>query len=274
MVTEMKKFVAPDQISMLAAAIHDLTYPSHDHKNNTVLTDSTRMRAVKNTVAYSFGHKSGSDLAYNLRFSVQKNESADFKKEIQTVYEKLCDALKERFGISDSNLLILKSGKIELRVQRHPSGRYNLEYRSKDSGFHRQLMGVFIGNQTPRDFYQSAFRLYHFLMRAGYDVDFKDMVKLEGLNSVLIELDLDTRMKLRGWIYRDYNKELEPIIREEVDKKIQDTFVKMGLIYQANFFGDFGETFMPMSLFAEGVLIPEVYFTPQSLKEYRLQPYH
>ncbi|WOZ79984.1 hypothetical protein [Kosakonia sacchari] len=270
----MKKSVSPDNISMLAAAIHDLIYPLHDRKNNTELTDSTRMRAVKNTVTYSFGHKSGSALAYNLKFSFQKEESTDFKKEIDTCFEKLCNVLEERFGTSYRNLLILKSKKISLRVSRNPSGRYNLEYRSNGNGLHSQLMGVFIGNQIPRDFYQSTFRLYHFLMRAGYDVEFKDMVKLEGLNSVMVELDMDTRIKLRGWIYRDYNKELEPKIREEVDKKIQDSFDKMGLIYQANLFGGFGETFMPMSLFAEGVLIPEIYFTPQSLKEHRLQPYH
>lgn len=274
MVPKMKNLVSPDNISMLAAAIHDLIYPLHDRKNNTELTESTRMRAVKNTVTYSFGHKSGSALAYNLKFSSQKEANTVFKKEIETRFEKLCNDLEERFGTSRRNLLILKSDKISLRVSRHPSGRYNLEYRSNDSGLHNQLMGVFIGNQHPRDFYKSAFRLYHFLMRAGYDVEFKDMIKLEGLNSVMVELDLDTRIKLRGWIYRDYNKEIEPKIRQEIDESIQNSFNRMGLVYQVNLFGEFGETFMPMSLFAEGVLIPEVYFTPQSLKEHHLQSYH
>lgn len=269
----MKPTTARDQITMLATVIHDMTNPSFDHKNNVELTSDTRMRAVKNTVSYSLGHKSGSALAYDLKFSAQKNSSDSFKSEIQQNLEKLNVDFKTRFGTEPINLKLFLADAISLKASRHPSGRYYLEYRINNSGPHNQFLGVFVGNTNPRKFYESSFRLYHFLMSAGYDVDFNNIVQLEHLNSVLVKLDVDTRLHLRGWIYRQYNKEQDIAIRYSVDKRVKSAFETMGLVYQANLFGDFGKTFMAMSLYAEGVLIPDIYFTEESLEGQLLQPY-
>lgn len=269
----MKSLVAPDHITMLAAVIHDMTYPLFDYKNNIELNSSSRMRAVKNTISYSFGHKGGSALTFNLKFSSQKESSDSFRSEIQLRFEKLKADFETRFGKRSLDFNVFLADKVSLKVSRHPSGRYNLEYRANSSGLYRQFMGTFIGNTSPRKFYESAFRLYHFLMIAGYDVDFNDMIKLEYLNSVMVELDADTRIRLRGWIYRQYNTQQDKDIRILVDQRIKNNFEGMGLVYQSNLFGDFGKTFMPMSLYAEGVLIPEVYFTEASLQGKKLQPY-
>lgn len=269
----MKSLVAPDNITMLAAVINDVAYPLFDYKNNVELTSSSRMRAIKNTVSYSFGHKSGSALTFDLKFSDQKKNDKPFKLEIQHNFDNLNENFKNRFGKEPKDFSMFLAEEISLKVSRHPSGRYNLEYRINKRGFHNQFLGTFIGNTSPRQFYESSFRLYHFLMMAGYEVEFSGMVKLEYLNSVLVELDLDTRMRLRGWIYRQYNTQEDKAIRRLVDQSVKAAFEKMGLIYQANLFGDFGKTFMPMSLFAEGVLIPEIYFTEESLQGKKLQPY-
>lgn len=80
-------------------------------------------------------------------------------------------------------------------------------------------------------------------------------------------------MNLRGWIYRRFDSQTEVIVRKSVDKTIYEAFESMGLQYQIKDFGEFGATFMPMSLYAEGVLIPEIYFTERSLLAHHLQPY-
>lgn len=270
---KMKKIVAPDLITMLAAVIHDMTYPSFDRKNNVGLTSDSRMRAIKNTVCYSFGVNSGSALAYDLKFSAQKSSSENFKAILNQKFEKLNMDYTSRFGSEALNAKLVQAVSISLKVSRHPSGSYSLDYAVNKSGMYNQLLGVFTANSNPREFYESSFRLYHFLMRAGYEVDFHNLVKQEHLNSVLVHLDMDTRYMLRGWIYRDYSDEQDMLVRHAVDKKVKSEFEQMGLVYQANLFGDFGSTMMPMSLNAEGVLIPDIYFTKASLGGQRSYPY-
>ncbi|MCS3430582.1 hypothetical protein [Klebsiella sp. BIGb0407] len=269
----MKPILSPDHITMLSAVINDIAYPLFDYKNDVNLNSNSRMRAVKNTVSYSFGHKSGSALCYDLKFSEHKEYPEYFKSVIKKNLENLNANFASRFGKEIPNTNIFLASKISLKVHRHPSGHYNLEYRLSESGLHSQFAGIFSGNMSSRQFYESSFRLYHFLMLAGYDVDFTNIIKLEHLNSVMVELDLDTRIKLRGWIHRHYTKDQDEIIRNLVDKKIEVNFKNMGLVYQANLFGDYGKTFMPFSLYAEGILVPEIYFTEESLHGKKLQPY-
>lgn len=92
-------------------------------------------------------------------------------------------------------------------------------------------------------------------------VDYENIIKLDKLNSVLITLDMETRMNLRGWIHHRFNSQEEVIVRNSVDKTIYEACESMGLQYQIKDFGEFGATHLPMSLYAEGVLIPEIYFT-------------
>lgn len=269
----MKKNTSLDFITMLSSVINDMTYPLFDYKNDVELNNSSQMRAVKNTVSYSFGHKSGSSLAFDLKFAIQKEVPDDLKSEIKLRFEELVANFESRFNVNRLKLDIFLADKIALRVSLHPSGRYNLECCANNRCSYTQLFGAFIDNSNCRKFYESSFRLYHFLKKAGYDVEFSNINRLEGLYSVLVELDIDTRFSLYSWINRLHPKNQDKKILASVDKKILAAIEKMGLEYQPYLFGDFVMNSIPMSLYAEGVLIPEVYFTEQSLLGRQLQLY-
>lgn len=270
----MKNKTAPNFLTNLSRVITDLVNPYNDLKNNTVLEDkAAKIRAVKNTVCVAMGYKSGSDYDNSLKSVIQREDNSDYKKYIHENLDAIISKLSDRFGIDPNSLKVLSGDMIRLKGIYHPSGRFYLDYRHQSGGLNTPLFGVFFGNFERRDFYEAAFRLYHFLMSAGYDVDFENIIKLDKLNSVLVALDMETRMNLRGWIHRTFDSQTEVVVQKSVDKTIYEAFETMGLQYQIKDFGEFGATYMPMSLHAEGVLIPEIYFTERSLLGHQLQPY-
>ncbi|MFM1690756.1 hypothetical protein ACJ7VZ_19920 [Aeromonas salmonicida] len=270
----MKKITAPDHITWFSRVITDLINPTNDLIKNNKLEDMpTKRRIVKNTVCYALGIKSGSNLENILKFTSQRPDNGNFYLYLQDNLDIIMKALVTRFGSSIPEIKVFEKKEILLKGIYHPSGRLYLDYRHRNGGIYTPIDGVFFGNFEPREFYEATFRLYHFLRATGYSVEFENMTKLERLDSVLVELDIDARMNLRSWIYNYFDKSIDEDIRVEIDGKIKNSFERMGLQYQTKHFGDFGLTPMPMSLNTEGVLIPAIYFTHGSLREHKLYPY-
>lgn len=270
----MQKNTTPDQITWFSRVITDLINPTNDLIKNNKLEDMpTKIRIVKNTVSYGLGIKSGSNLENLLKFTSQRPDNGNFYLYLQENLEIIMKALVTRFGISTPDIQIFGKKEISLKGIYHPSGRLYLEYRHRSGGPYTPIKGLFFGNFEPREFYEASFRLYHFLSAMGYSVEFENMTKLEHLDSILVELDIDTRMNLRAWIHRYFDKSTDVEIRSTIDEKIKNNFERMGLQYQTKHFGDFGSTPMPMSLYSEGVLIPAIYFTHGSLREHKLYAY-
>lgn len=271
----MKSNLARDPITMLAAVLHDMIFPHADILTGKELDDNSRMRVIKNTVCYAFGFKSASDLANYINLTSQKKHFEFFKDELCAKLDILKDKLEERFG-KTVNLNIFKSESIILKASRHPSGRHNFEYQGDDRrAFPVQLQGLMIGNTHYREFYQASLKLYHFLLLAGFNVEFPGLINQDELYGVLIPIDSKTRIVLRDWIYRRYAPEDDEKIRQDIDKKIFEAIKSIGLVFQANLYGEFGKTIIPMKIMddAQGIMIPDVYFTRKSTQDLQLYIY-
>lgn len=272
----MNNKTAPNFLTNLSRVITDLTNPHNDLKKDSVLNDqAAKMRAVKNTVCFALGYKSGSDYDNSLKSVIQREDNDDYKKYIHENLDNIISKLSDRFGIAPDSLKILSGDKVILKGSYHPSGRFYLDYRHQRRGLNTPLFGVFFGNFERREFYKAAFRLYHFLMSAGYDVEFENIIRLDNFQSVYIPLDINVHISLRDWVNRRFDSETEEVVRKSFNKVIFEKFESMGLQYQINDFGEFDATHMSFSLSRseEGVLLPEIYFTERSLLAHQLQPY-
>ncbi|MDK4745464.1 hypothetical protein QOY93_08850 [Leclercia adecarboxylata] len=271
----MKSILARDPITMLAVVLHDMIYPHFDFFTGKELDDNSRMRAVKNTVSYAFGYKSASDLANYIKQTSQKQHFENFKSELIDKLNILKDLLDKRFG-NPVNLNIFKCEAIILKASRHYSGRHNLEYQVDNRRvLPVQLKGLMIGNTDYREFYQASLKLYHFLLLAGFNVEFPGLIRQDELYSVLIPLNPNSRILLRDWIYRRHNPANEAKIRQAIDEEIFAAAKLIGLVFQTHLYGEFGKTVMPMIIMDDenGVIIPDVYFTKESVQGHELHLY-
>lgn len=268
----MKSIKARDPISMLSSVIHDLVYPHTDRFSGKELDDSSRMRAVKNTVCHALGYKSGSNLAHYLKQTAQKDHFANLQDEIRDNLDTLKTELETRFG-GKINLDIFNASTISIRATRHPSGRLNLDSRLNDRGLHQQAKGLLIGNFDYREFYQAALQLYHFMILAGYEVQFEGMQGQEQLFSVFIPLDSNTEMTLHHWISGRIQPADMDAVKQFVDNKLIESINNSGLVFQTDLFGEFGKTDIPMIEVDDGVLIPDIYFTEKSTEGHKLHLY-
>lgn len=272
----MNNKTAPNFLTNLSRVITDLTNPRNDLKRDSVLDDkATKIRAVKNTVCFALGYKSGSDYDNSRKSVIQREDNGDYKKYIHENLDAIISKLSDRFGIDPNSLKILSGEKVILKGNYHTSGRFYLDYRHQRRGFNTPLFGFFLGKSERREFYEDAFRLYHFLKSAGYDVEFENVIRLDNLQSVYIPLDINVHISLRDWVNRRFDSETEAVVSKSFNKAFFEKFVSMGLQYQINDFGEFDATHMSFSLSRseEGVLLPEIYFTERSLLAHQLQPY-
>ncbi|QQG29359.1 hypothetical protein JFY74_04645 [Pectobacterium carotovorum] len=258
----------------LANTILDLSGRDFSRPDGEILSADAAKTSLIDIISESAGYKGGAHFYEYLKFAQQKDLS-HLPAQLISLAKQIEDEVVQRYGHRHALAFrALTSEKVNLKVAYHPSGNLTLMYKNPEMPLYDDARGSnLFTNDDPASFYKSAICLFEFLLAAGRKVTFENLPELPKLEGILLPLPDDVKMSIRAWIHRLYiqNPELDQKTHKENNEKIREELLKNNLKFKGKIYPSNAPSIF--SLYAEGILVPRVYFEEASLVGHSLLPF-
>ncbi|QHP79399.1 hypothetical protein EO763_05280 [Pectobacterium odoriferum] len=260
--------------SCLASIILDISVRDFSHPDGEKLSVDAAKTSLIDIISQSAGYKGGADFHEFLKFAQQKDLS-HLPTQLISLVKQIEDEVVQRYGHRHALAFqALSSKEVSLKVADHSSGNLTLMYKTPEMRLYNDAYGQSLfANNDPISFYESAIRFFEFLLAAGRKVTFENLSTLPKLEGILLPLPSDIKMNIRAWIHKLHiqNPELDQKIHKNNNKNIRENLLKNNLKFKEKIYPSNAPSIF--SLYAEGILIPRVYFEEASLVGHSLLPF-